>query len=248
MLRGIAALLWFAVITLLLGVPAVVIQILRRNSDITMKAGRLWSRWMLRAVGARMEYEGLEHMRARTPCVFMANHQSNVDIWALVGILPTPTRFVAKQSLFRVPVMGWAMAAGGFVPIDRGNRSRAIRSLAVAAERIRAGRSVVLFPEGTRTRSGQLQPFKKGPFHLALQAGVPVIPVAIAGSYRVLPPGTLKISPGPVRVRFHPPIEIEGFLPDDHDGLLEQVHEQIRRSIEQPPDDRRLACGSEGVA
>jgi 1-acyl-sn-glycerol-3-phosphate acyltransferase len=203
---------------------------------------------MLWAVGARVEYRGLEHLRARLPCLFISNHESNVDIWALARVLPAATRFVAKESLFRVPIIGWAMAAGGFVSIDRANRSRAIESLRIAAERIRAGRPVVLFPEGTRSRTGTLLPFKKGAFHLALQAGVPLVPIAIAGSGRVMPAGTIRLRPGPVLVQVLPPLEVTEFLPDDHEGLLNSVHRLIREALEQAAADGVLRRESEGAA
>jgi 1-acyl-sn-glycerol-3-phosphate acyltransferase len=231
MLRGLCAFIVLVIMTLACGLPAMLISLIRRGSDITMRAGRIWSRTMLAAVGARVEYRGLENLTARQPCVYIANHQSNVDIWALINVLPYPARFVAKESLFRIPVLGWAMAAAGFIPIDRANRGRAMKSLRLAAEKVRAGRPVVLFPEGTRSRTGELQPFKKGPFHLALQAGVPVVPVIISGSFEVLPPRSLRVSPGPVDVRFLPPMEISEFLPADYNGLLRRVHETMRKAL-----------------
>jgi 1-acyl-sn-glycerol-3-phosphate acyltransferase len=229
--RVVFAILVFVGTTLALGLPAILVSLLRPGSDITMRAGRLWSRAMLWTVGARVEYRGLEQLSAQLPCIYIANHQSSVDIWALVAVLPVPTRFVAKQSLFRVPVLGWAMSAGGFIAIDRGNRTRAIQSLALAAERIRSGRSVVLFPEGTRSSDGRLQPFKKGPFHLALAARVPLVPVAISGSWEVMRPRTARIRPGPVRVEFLPPLAVDAFLPDDHEGLLREVHGRLEQVL-----------------
>ena len=232
MLRTVLAVVVLVVTTAGLGLPAMLISLLRPGSDVTMRAGRLWSRAMLWAVGARLEYAGLEHARSALPCIFVANHQSSVDIWALVRILPAPTRFVAKQSLFRIPVLGWAMSAGGFISIDRANRTKAIRSLDRAAERIRAGRPVVLFPEGTRSRDGRLRPFKKGPFHLALAARVPLVPVAISGSWEVMRPRTVRLRPGPVRVEFLPPLEVTEFLPGDHEGLLREVHDRLERALD----------------
>ena len=237
--RTLFALAILVVATLCLGLPAILISLLRPSGDSTMRAGRLWSRIMLWAIGARVRYVGLQHVDSHLPCIFIANHQSSVDIWALVRILPLPTRFVAKQSLFRIPVLGWAMAAGGFISIDRANRSKAIRSLEFAAERIRAGRPVVLFAEGTRSRHGGLQPFKKGPFHLALAARVPLVPVAISGSWKVLRPGSARARPGPVRVEFLPPLEVTEFLPDDHDRLLREVHGRLERALRAVSDPPR---------
>jgi 1-acyl-sn-glycerol-3-phosphate acyltransferase len=233
MLRGIYATCVLSVATLVLGIPAIAVSLVRRGSDATMRFGKLWSRIMLSAVGARVTYRGLENCNAHQPCIYIANHQSNVDIWALIRALPPPTRFVAKESIFRIPVLGWAMAAAGFVPIDRSNRSRAVRSLKVAAEKVRSGRSVVLFPEGTRSTTGSLLPFKKGPFHLALQAGVPVVPIAISGSGSILPRRSLRVTPGPVKVSFLPAIEVSEFMPDDYSGLLDRVREALIRALDE---------------
>jgi 1-acyl-sn-glycerol-3-phosphate acyltransferase len=231
MLRGLYAFCVLVIITLVCAIPAGLYSLLRPGSDFAMRAARLWGRTMLRAVGARLECAGLEHLSSRMPCIYIVNHQSNVDIWALLSVIPPPTRFVAKKSLFHIPVLGWAMAATGFIPIDRTNRGRAMRSLKAAADKVRAGRPVLLFPEGTRSRSGALQPFKKGPFHLALQAGVPVVPIVISGSWNVLPPKSLRVSPGPVQVSCLPPVEIGEFLPTDYKGLLGKVHEVMERAL-----------------
>lgn len=232
MFRAIGSFLVFVVATIVFGALALVVTMVHRRSDSIMRFGRLWAAANLWAAGARVEYEGLEHMAAVSPCVYIANHESNIDIWALIRVLPVRTRFVAKQSLFRIPVMGWAMAASGFVPIDRGHRGRAIQSLRRAACRIRDGRSVVLFPEGTRSRDGRLQPFKKGPFHLALRARVPLIPVAIRGSWQVMRPGSVRVKPGPVEVEFLPAVDPTEFLPEDTAGLAALLREKIRRARE----------------
>ena len=220
MLRGSWTIAVILVATVACGVPSLVANLLRPGTNATMVFGRLWSRVILRATGARVRYTGLESLLAHQPCIYISNHLSNVDIWALIAVLPVATRFVAKQSLFRIPLFGTIMRTAGFVGIDRQNRGRAIRSLQVAAEKIRAGRPVILFAEGTRSRSGRLAPFKKGPFHLALQAGVPIVPIVIAGSGRVMPPGSMRVVPGPVDVRILPPIDVAPFLPDDLAGLM----------------------------
>jgi len=243
-LRGLWAFLVFTLVTPLCGIPAAVISLLRRGSDVTMRVGRLWSRAMLWAVGARVRYEEIERMTARLPCIYISNHQSNVDIWALIRVLPAATRFVAKESLFRVPALGWAMAASGFIPIDRSNRGRAIRSLRAAAARIRDGRPVVLFPEGTRSPDGTLGEFKKGPFHLALQAGVPLVPIAISGSGSILPPRSIRCRPGPVLVRFLEPIDPTPFAPSDHDGLRAAVRRAIAGALEEPAGKSAARSGA----
>ena len=181
-----------------------------------------------------MEWEHLELARAHSPCIYVSNHQSNVDIWALIAVLPLKTRFVAKQSLFEVPILGWAMRVSDFVPIDRANRARAIRSLDQAAQKIRGGRSVVLFAEGTRSAGDTLAPFKKGPFHLALAAGVPIVPIAIVGSGAVMPPHGLNVRSGPVRVRFCDPVDVTPYQPKDAKGLLDTVYQAIAQVLDPP--------------
>ncbi len=227
MWRRILTSIVFVTATAVLGSIATVGSLLRPKSDVTVKLGKVWSRWILRAAGILPSYEGLEHARSSLPCVFISNHQSMVDIWVLLLAVPPSTRFVAKASLFRIPFLGWSIAAAGFIAIDRKNRARAMKSLAEAADRIRAGRSVLLFAEGTRSRDGRLAPFKRGAFHLAVAAGVPVVPVAISGSGRLLEPGFFRIRSGVVRVRFAPPIGIGPYLPDGVDRLSTDVRRAI---------------------
>jgi 1-acyl-sn-glycerol-3-phosphate acyltransferase len=236
MLRTAFALAVTAALTILLGTPAVLAGLLVRGSDATMRLGRIWSRGILRAAGVRPRYEGLENVAASEPCVFLANHQSLLDIFVLVPVLPPATRFVAKRSLFFIPFFGWSLKVSGFIPIERRSYRRAYESLERAADAIRAGRSVVLFPEGTRSRSGKLQPFKRGAFHLAVRARVPVVPVAISGTGRALPPGRWKVRPGSVRVSFAPPIAP---LKDEAAGvgaLMAAVRERIAERLD--PEER----------
>lgn len=230
-LRGIWVLCVVVVLTTVLGVPATLGSLLFRGTDIATRFARVWSNGILRALGVRPEYRGIEHLSSNLPCIFLCNHLSVVDIWVLMRVLPLSNRFVAKQSLFRIPVLGWAMSAAGMVPIDRAHRARAIRSLGVAAERIRAGRPVLLFPEGTRSRDGRLAPFKKGAFHLALKAGVPVVPIAIDGTFEVVVPRTLSVRPGPVTLTATPPIDVDPFRPSDTQGLADAVRARIAANL-----------------
>lgn len=235
MLRGAFALLVFVVATVVLGAAATVVDLVVRRADATLRLGKIWARLMLAATGAKVRYEGLANASTRLPCVYISNHQSLVDVWALLPALPNSVRFVAKRSLFRIPFLGWSLWAGGFIPIDRGHRAKAIRSLEVAADRIRSGCPVLLFAEGTRSLDGKLAPFKRGAFHLAVRAGVPVVPVAVSGTFAILKPRTIAVRPGAVTVRFGTPIAVEPFRPDDVDGLLDRVRESIVSMIESPP-------------
>jgi len=232
MLRTIAVLVVLFSTMIVMGFIAAVTSLIYPRSYMTVRLGRVWSRLILWVAGIRTRYEGVEHASAHLPCVFMVNHQSYVDIWAVLAVLPAPTMFAAKKSLFGIPGLGWSMAASGFTLIDRSNRVAAIRSLSEAAAKVRGGRPLVLFPEGTRSRDGRLGEFKKGPFHLALEAGVPVVPVAISGSGRTLPPGTVRIRPGVVTVRIAPPIDPAPYLPDDLEGLMATVRDEIARRLD----------------
>jgi len=234
MLRGIWAFFVLGVLTLVLSLPVLIlVPLVPRWSGLSMTMARLWSRSMLWIVGARVTYHDPESALQRSECLFIANHISNVDIWALGNVLPLRTRFVVKQELFRIPVLGWAMRAAGFISINRGNRAEAIRSLNRAAETIRGGHPVILFPEGTRSRSGRLQPFKKGAFHLALRAGVPIIPVAIRGTFEIMPPGSLRVQPGPVEVFFEPAIELPADGSVRADDLRQAVHTVIEHRLDE---------------
>ena len=246
MLRSLWALLVLTVSGGILGAYAIVGSMIRPGGHTAMRAGRTWSRLMLGAAGIRVAYHGLDHAHRHHPCVYMANHVSMIDPFALAPVLPLSTLFVSKKSLFRIPFIGWGMTAGGFIPIDRSDRTKAIESLDNAAEKIRSGRALILFVEGTRSRDGKLGAFKKGPFHLALRAGVPVVPVAISGSRALCPPGSFVLHGGDVRVSFAPPIELTPSGPDDLPDLMTRVREAMLERLgageggdEIPPDPAR---------
>jgi len=226
MLRGLLTILTFVVVTTVLGLVAIVSGIVTGKTTIVFRLGRLWSRAHLEVMGIAPVYSGLEHAAGTAPRIFLPNHLSTLDIWVLAPALPVTTRFVSKRTLFWIPVLGQAMAVAGFIPIDRRDRASAIRSLGRATETIRGGASVILFPEGTRSRDGRLARFKRGAFHLALEAGVPVVPVAISGTYQVVRPRSIVVRPGPVHVTFAPPIDVADYA-GDLEGLMEKVRGEI---------------------
>lgn len=161
--------------------------------------------------GIRRRLEGWEALpegirAGREPVVFVGNHASLFDPPLLISTLPAHVAFLAKRELFRVPFLGWVMAMAGFIPIDRGHRGRALASLHDAARLVREGRCLAAFPEGTRSVDGSLLPFKKGVFALAVDAGVPVVPIAIHGGIRIVPKGTWRVGGGPYRIRVGTPI------------------------------------------
>jgi 1-acyl-sn-glycerol-3-phosphate acyltransferase len=167
--------------------------------------------------------EGLEHIPRDQPIMYVSNHSSMFDIWALFATLPGSVRFVAKRELFRIPLLGRAMLAVGHVPIDRSARKSAFEAYDEAARMIRSGTSVVVFPEGTRSRTGELLPFKNAPFGLAIAAQVPIVPVYVHHTFEILPKGAWRLRPQPIRLLVGRPIATAGLRPDDRERLREEV-------------------------
>jgi 1-acyl-sn-glycerol-3-phosphate acyltransferase len=200
-----------------------------RSGDTVLVLARLWSRLVLLAALVPLRVRTHAELDPRQPYVFMANHLSTVDIWALFVAIPVKIRFIAKKQLGDIPLFGWAMAAGRFIFIDRQNPLAARRSIDEACSRIRAGSSVAIFPEGTRSRDGKLGPFKKGGFHMALRAGVPIVPVGIRGAHDVMPRGSLILCRGPVTVEIGQPIVTSGLSVEDRNFLAERVRDEVAR-------------------
>jgi 1-acyl-sn-glycerol-3-phosphate acyltransferase len=193
------------------------------SGNLYLEYARIWSGWILRSLGIPLTVVGRERLVPGTTYVLMSNHQSVFDIFALFRGVDHPLRMVAKRVLFWIPILGWSMWMCGFIPIDRSNRESAIRSLDRAARRIRSGVSVLVFPEGTRSRDGTLQPFKKGGFMLALKAGVPVVPVVVLGTDAIMEKGSLRVGRAEVEVRIGQPIVVQGRGPESRDRLMAEV-------------------------
>ena len=166
--------------------------------------------------------------------IFMSNHESQMDPPVLIAALPVPAVFLAKNELKYVPFIGAAAWAAGVIFIDRRNREQAIRSIQAAADEIRGGKSVVIFPEGTRSRTGQMLPFKKGGFALAQDAGVPIVPMATLGGSRVLPPGRIRFSPGPYTVLIGAPVSPADY--PSREELMAEVRHRIEALMAGPRD------------
>ena len=188
---------------------------------------RLWSRVLLLGAGARLETRFAAPLPTDRPYVFMANHQSLYDIPALIAGLPGQTRFLAKRSLFRIPIFGWAIKMGGFISIDRGDRSRAGEAFADAIEELQAGSSAVVFPEGTRSPDGKILPFQRGGFLLAIKSGLAIVPVGIHGSMAVRARKSYRIRPGRITVSCGRPLETGGYGVRDKAKLMEEVRRRV---------------------
>lgn len=213
---------------------------------------KLWAKWNLKVAGVDVDTR-LETRLPDGPCIFVCNHQGAFDILALFMGLPRRFVFIAKKSVFRYPFIGWHIAAQGFISVDRSNRERSIRSLEIAGARIRNGISVAVFPEGTRSADGSILPFKKGPFVVALQAGVPIIPVALEGSLHVNPKRAWYVCPNTVRILLGPPIETAGLTDAQRDDLIKRVRTEVIRLHQRlgglGGDERNAiaAAGVEGI-
>ena len=233
MLRAWLFLLLFIPWTFFISFSAMISTFFDRSGRLYHCHARLWSRVSFRLAGIRLEVTGVEKVPVDTPVIFMSNHQGYFDILALFLALPQRFSWIAKEELFKIPVFGHSMARAGYVPLNRaGDGRRALKSIEAAAAIIRNGRSVAIFPEGSRTFDGELLPFKKGGFLLAGKAGVPIVPVTINGSMRVNPKTRLELHPGTIRVRIADPILTEGVDLHGRHRLLEDVRQAIDEGLE----------------
>jgi 1-acyl-sn-glycerol-3-phosphate acyltransferase len=188
---------------------------------------RAWSWLILRTSGIRVRVEGLENLRPQEATIYCVNHQSAMDIPVLFVSLPVQFRFAAKRSLFNLPFMGWHMRRSGFIAIDRDKPLEALKSMKKAAREIREGKSVLLFPEGHRSRNGQLLPFKAGSFYIAILAGVPIVPITMNGTPNVLKPDTYHVRAGQTEMIIHPAVLTAGLSLRDAEKLSGTVKEII---------------------
>ncbi|NPB09444.1 MAG: 1-acyl-sn-glycerol-3-phosphate acyltransferase [Thermodesulfobacteria bacterium] len=202
-----------------------------RRGRLTHRIGVFWLRGILWVSGVKLEVRGLEHLRRGESYIFAANHRSQFDIPVLAVALPYQIRWLAKESLFRIPLFGWALKAIGYIPVDRRNPRKGLKSLEAAALKVREGFSVVIFPEGTRSPDGRLLPFKTGGFVLAIKSGHPVVPVAICGTERIMPKGKLYVRPGLVRVKILQPIETRGLSLREKTELATLVRMKIEEAL-----------------
>ncbi len=223
--------LWYYVVllvsTVIHALGAVIGGVLRvpnRVGGIYDWANVDWSRDVLKAAGTPVLAEGLESIPRGQPLMYASNHSSMFDIWTLLATLPGSIRMVAKQELFKIPLLGGAMRAAGHIPIDRAARKKAFEAYDKAAKTIREGiSSILVFPEGTRSRTGELLPFKNAPFGLAIAAQVPIVPVYVHHTFEILPKGAWRLRSRPIRLLVGEPIPTAGLQPSDRERLRDEV-------------------------
>lgn len=217
--------------TLLLGGPSIVAMLLlpgrRLKARYFRRLAKVFARVVLGAFGVRVAARGLDRIDPARPYVFMSNHASHVDSPALALVIPQPLHWVFKEELARIPVFGWVLLAGGQIMVDRSDPEGARRALSEALSGLSGNSSVMIYPEGTRSRDGRLLPLKKGGFHMALAAGLPIVPVRVSGSREIVAAGKLAVRPGTVTVELFPPIPTQGKTPADIPELMALVSEAL---------------------
>jgi len=233
---------WLVLITIAGTIAAIVASFLDRTGVLAQRAARIWARALLWMGHIPVQVEGLEQLVPGQNYVYAANHRSNFDIYVLLGHLPGTFAFVAKKSLFQIPLFGQAIHRLGCVPVDRENIQQAIRSLNDAATIVRQGKSMLIFPEGTRSTTPELMPFKKGVFIMALKAGQPVVPVALSGTRFIQPRGSIRVRPGPVKVVIRAPIFPENFRRKEE--LMDAVQKSLAAAYD--PDFPYGPGGADG--
>ena len=226
MIRTIAMLTFWglaAPVAALIGFPWTFI-----SGDISLLYSMfMWGAWNgVRLTGVRVATAGLDQLDAAGTYIFMSNHVSNLDPPILIPLIPRRTSVMVKKELFTYPILGRAMRMGSLVPVDRGNRDAGIEAVKAAKEVIGQGLNMTIYVEGKRSFDGKLLPFKKGPFYLAMECGVPVVPVTMAGTHYAMPKKRFAIRPGTVKVIFHEPIEPKDF------GGRECLMEKVRAAID----------------
>jgi 1-acyl-sn-glycerol-3-phosphate acyltransferase len=211
------------VLSLPVAIVAIPWTILTRNILPMYRAAMIVVRSGIRCAGIRVESVWRQPLDPSQRYIFLANHVSNLDPPILIQLLPLPVAVVLKRSLMKIPVLGWAMRLAGYIPVDRDGRvESAMESAEIAKRTLASGIHVLSFPEGTRSRDGHLQPFKKGPFYMAEESGAPVVPVSIYGTESMMKKGSVRIFPGTAHVVFHAPVRPQDYA--TREDLMEAIH------------------------
>jgi 1-acyl-sn-glycerol-3-phosphate acyltransferase len=237
MIRTLLVYVAISLFILVLGPPLLLWSIITGNTDTLYSVGIFGAKSALFLAGVRITVIGREKIPAGKAVVFMPNHESNCDPPAVAAILP-PVLIMAKKEFFRVPVLGKGMRMRGFIPVDRSNRERAFAAVDRAVSALKAGRSFLAFPEGTRSRTGRLQKFKMGVFVMAIKAGVPIVPISVSGANKIMRPGDFRIYPGPVRITIHDPVPTAGCTVADRSKVATQVRLAMIEGLS--PEERPL--------
>ncbi len=233
-IRGVLALITIPPLTVVVCLGALVdVHWIRKSKAKAQQFPRIWGQLLCRIAGIRVRVEGQENLDPSQTYIFVGNHTSQTDIWTFQGYIPHDFRWIAKKELFAIPIFGAAMRAVDFISIDRSRGRQAVQSLNDAAVRIAEGTSVLIFPEGTRSPDGHLQPFKTGAIVLAIKSGVPVVPVGFNGTHQVLPKGRLLARGGNVVLRIGKSLPTRDFKAKDKQELALKLQQQVAELLEE---------------
>ena len=219
-------------VSALMSIAAIVAALVDRSRRQFNKVGRAWSRLLLWSFRVDVRVTGLEHLKKSNRYVYVSNHASLFDIPAVLSSVPDEIRIIFKRELAYIPLWGWCLVLGGYITVDRSNPKDGMSSIEKAVDAIRDGSSVLVFAEGTRSRDGKLQPFKRGAFALAARSGVPIVPITVNNSFKIMPKGSWRIQPAEISVVIDKPIESAGVVgKDDEMRLMEQVHAVLEKNF-----------------
>jgi 1-acyl-sn-glycerol-3-phosphate acyltransferase len=219
--------------TIFFGIISVFVSLFDKSGDTQIRLARVWARLLLWGSGIRVQVDGFEHIDPQGSYVFASNHLSYMDTPVVMANLPMQFRFIAKSGLFKIPLLGTHLGQAGHIPVHRGDPRASIKTMQTAADVIqKRGISMLIFPEGGRSHDGVLQPFKEGGAYIAIRAGVPLVPIALIGTDRVLPFGSGTPRAGTVTLRVFPPIETTSLTLKNRQELTERVRELIVEALE----------------
>jgi 1-acyl-sn-glycerol-3-phosphate acyltransferase len=235
MLRTLFVAIFLSLYIIVVGIPLLIYTVLVKNPNALYWAGARGTMFFVRAVGVRMNVKGIERIPPGS-CLFVANHTSSADAPAVVNAIPRRIAILLKKSLFKYPIVGQAFTLAHFIPVERSKHESAIASLEKAIEAMREGQSFLIYPEGTRSPDGRLQPFKKGAVVMAIKAGVPIVPVACSGAHRIMEKRSMVIHPGEILVEFLAPIDASQYTFEQREELNAVVHDAMAAGL--PPDQR----------
>jgi len=223
MIRTTYILIWVVLSTIFWGLIAIVTSYFTRTGNPVHIVARIWARGILFVSRIKVTVNGLKNIDPTQSYVYMSNHQSNFDIPVLLAYLPVQFRWLAKAELFKIPIFGRAMRGAGYVKIDRFNQKAAFESINEAAGKMKNGVSVMIFPEGTRSLDGNIRSFKKGGFVMAVDAGVPIVPVVLKGTWPIMDKSSLRINNGEVSLNIETPIATTDYTRENKDDLIQRV-------------------------
>jgi len=233
MIRSVLIVITSVAVTVFMSGCAVAFAFFTPNENRIHRVAKIWAKMLLFLTNTRVEIIGVENILMGKPQIFMANHQSDFDILVVLAHLPGQFRWIVKKELFNIPLFGAAMRNAGYIEIDRQSHEKAMMSLEEAARKIRAGKSIMSFPEGTRSKDENIKPFKKGMFYLAIKSGVPIVPISIIGAREIMPKRSLQITPGQITMVIDRPIDVSGYSVENRQELIDRVRNIITRNYEE---------------